>query len=259
MNDRISGRDCPSKYEIGIIRKTGEIRRLQVFRKEILWNGEKKFQAIYRDITEQKKTEEELQETLGGLRKAFRGTIQVLSATIERRDPYTAGHQKRVADLAQAIGQEMELSKERVEGLSMAGIIHDIGKVAIPAEILSKPGPLSQIEYHLIQSHPEIGHDILKGVDFSWPIAEMVLRHHERMDGSGYPGGLKDEEILLEARILAVADVVEAMASHRPYRSALGIEAALEEIEKNKSLLYDPDAVAACLGLFREKGFNLKP
>jgi PAS domain S-box-containing protein len=258
MNHRISGRDCPSEYEIGIIRKTGEIRRLQVFRKEVLWNGKKQFQAIYRDITEQKKAEEELQETLGGLRKAFSGIIEALSATAEQRDPYTAGHQKRVADLARAIGQEMGLSKERIEGLHMAGIIHDIGKVSIPAEILSKPSRLSQIERRLIQSHPEIGHDIVKNIDFSWPIAEMVLRHHERMDGSGYPGGLKGEDILFEARILAVADVVEAIASHRPYRPALGIEAALEEIEKNKGLLYDPDVVSACLRLFREKGFSLK-
>jgi predicted hydrolase (HD superfamily) len=156
---------------------------------------------------------------------------------------------------ARTIGQEMGLDKERVEGLRLTGIIHDIGKISVPAEILSKPGSLNETEYKLIQAHPKVGHDILGDIDFSWPIAEIVLQHHERMNGSGYPAGLKGDDILLEARILAVSDVVEAMASHRPYRPALGIEVALEEIEKNKGVLYDPDVVAACLKLFREKGF----
>ena len=254
---RINGEPIPSEYEIGIVRKTGENRRLQVCRKEVLWNGNKQFQAIYRDITDQKKSEEKLRETLGGLRKAFGGIIQVLSAMTEKRDPYTAGHQKRVADLARAIGREMDLVQERVEGLRLAGIVHDIGKVSIPAEILSKPSRLNALERALMQSHPEIGHDILKDIDFSWPIDEMVLQHHERLDGSGYPRGLKGKEIILEARILAVADVVEAMASHRPYRPALGTEAALNEIEKNKGILYDLDVVAACLRLFREKDYKL--
>jgi len=160
-----------------------------------------------------------------------------------------------MADLAWAIGKEMGLGAERVEGMRLAGTIHDIGKVSIPAEILSKPSRLTDIENMLIQSHPQVGHDILHGIDFSWPIAEMVLQHHERMNGSGYPLRLKGEDILLEARILAVSDVVEAMASHRPYRPSLGIEAALEEIDENKGVLYDSDVAAACLKLFREKGF----
>jgi len=253
---RMNGERYPSEYEISIIRKTGEIRRLQVFRKEILWNGQKHFEVICQDVTERKKDEEKLLSTLGRLRKAIDGTIRVLSLAVEKRDPYTAGHQRRVADLARAIGQEMGLAKERVEGLRLAGIIHDVGKISIPAEILSKPGPLTENEYKLIQEHPQIGHDILSDIDFSYPIAKIVLQHHERMNGSGYPAGLKGDDILLEARILAVSDAVEAMASHRPFRPALGIEAALEEIDMSKGLLYDSDVAAACLKLFREKGFK---
>ena len=256
---RMNGEDSPSKYEINIIRKTGEIRCLQVSRKETVWDGQKQFQAIYQDITEQKKIQERLGETLGSLRSALGGIIQVLSVTIEKRDPYTAGHQKRVADLSRAIGQQMGLSAERVEGLRIAATIHDIGKVSIPAEILSKPTRLTEIEYEMIKSHSQVGYDILRDIDFSWPLAEMVLQHHERMNGSGYPRGLKGEDILLEARILAVSDVVEAMASHRPYRPALGIAAALEEIEKNREILYDPDVASACQTLFREKSFEFKP
>jgi len=254
---RMNGEDYPSKYEISIITKTGEIRHLQVFRKEILWDGQKQFQAIYQDITEHKKAEDKLRETLSGLHNALSGIIQVLSAVSEKRDPYTAGHQRRVADLAQAIAQKLGLPPDRVEGIRVAGVIHDIGKLSIPAEILSKPARLSEIEYKMIQSHAQVGHDILGEVKFVWPIAKMILQHHERMDGSGYPQGLKGDDILLESRILAVSDVIEAMASHRPYRAALGIEAALKEIENNKGLLYDPAVVSACLTLFREKGYAL--
>lgn len=214
--------------------------------------------GIARDITERKKAEAKTHETLMVLRKAFGGIIQVLSAASEIRDPYTAGHQRRVADLARAIAQEMGLAQDRVEGIRLAGIIHDIGKLSIPAEILSKPALLSKIEYQMIQSHAEVGRNIIGGIEFAWPIAQMIHQHHERMDGSGYPGRLKGNDILLEARILAVADVIEAMASHRPYRAALGIEAALMEIENGKGVLFDPDVVAACMALFRDKGFKLK-
>jgi PAS domain S-box-containing protein/putative nucleotidyltransferase with HDIG domain len=255
---RMKGEDCPSEYEISIIRKTGERRRLQVLRKEVLWNGRKQFQSIYRDITETKKLEEKLRESLSGMEKAFSGIIQVLSTISEKRDPYTAGHQTRVADLTRAIAQDMGLPPERVEAVRLAGTIHDIGKVSVPAEILSKPARLTKVEFDMVKSHAQVGYDILRDVDFAWPLAGMVLQHHERMDGSGYPKGLKGEAILLEARILAVADVVEAMASHRPYRPALGIKAALEEIEKNSGILYDSAVVSTCLGLFREKGFNFK-
>ncbi|MBE3118034.1 MAG: HD-GYP domain-containing protein [Candidatus Atribacteria bacterium] len=214
--------------------------------------------GIARDITERRNAEARLQEPLLGLRKALDEIIQVLTSVSEIRDPYTAGHQRRVADLARAIGEELGLAPDRVEGIRVAGLIHDIGKMSIPAEILSKPAALSKIEYALIQSHTQIGHDILREIEFTWPIANMILQHHERMNGTGYPQGLKGDDILLESRILAVADVIEAMASHRPYRPAQGIEAALEEIERDRGVLYDPAVVAACLRLFREKGFKLK-
>ncbi len=183
------------------------------------------------------------------------GIIQAISGTVEIRDPYTAGHQRRTADLARAIAREMGLAEDLRDGLRMAGSIHDLGKVAIPAEILSKPTKLTDLEYHLIQDHPQIGHDILKDIEFPWPVAEIILQHHERIDGSGYPRGLKGDEILWEARILTVADVVEAMASYRPYRPALGIDKALEEISKNSGILYDPKVVDACLRLFKNKGY----
>jgi HD-GYP domain-containing protein (c-di-GMP phosphodiesterase class II) len=186
------------------------------------------------------------------------GTISTLVLTIEGRDPYTAGHQRRVTQLACAIANEMHLPQEQIEGLRMAGLTHDIGKINIPAEILSKPGQLTDLEFGLIRMHPQTGHDILKAIEFPWPVAQMVLQHHERMDGSGYPQRLSGEEILLEARILGVADVVEAMASHRPYRSARGIDQALEEISQNKGVLYDAEIVDACLKLFTEKDFRFE-
>jgi HD-GYP domain-containing protein (c-di-GMP phosphodiesterase class II) len=152
----------------------------------------------------------------------------------------------------------MNLTQDQQDGLRLAGIVHDIGKISIPSEILSKPGKLTEIEYRLIKIHPESGYDILKDIEFTYPVAEIVLQHHERINGSGYPKGLKGAEILLEARVLAVADVVEAMASHRPYRPALGIEKALEEISQNRGVIYDPEAVDACLKLFREKGYTME-
>jgi putative nucleotidyltransferase with HDIG domain len=179
-------------------------------------------------------------------------------SAVEMRDPYTAGHQIRVAELARAIATEIGLPKDKIDGIRMAGSIHDIGKLSIPAEILSKPTKLTNIEFSLIKEHSRIGYEMLKNVESPWPLAQIVYQHHERMDGSGYPQGLKGDEILMEARIMAVADVVESMASHRPYRPALGIEAALEEIEKNKGILYDDATVNACLRLFRGKNYQLK-
>jgi len=247
-----------AEYEVNIVRKSGELRNLHVLRKETLWNGKIQYQAIYRDTTDHKLSEEKLKKTIIELEKAFGGIIQVLSAAVEKRDPYTAGHEKRVAALAREIGLEMGLDDDRLNALSMAGAIHDVGKISIPAEILSKPGQLAAFEYKLIQAHPQMGYDILKDIDFPWPIADIILQHHERMNGSGYPFGLKGQEILVEARILAVADVVEAMASHRPYRPALGIDAALKEIEKHRGIFYDSDVVAACLRLFKQKGFSFE-
>jgi PAS domain S-box-containing protein len=210
-----------------------------------------------RDITERKRAEEKLQQSLENLRKSFGVTIQVLVTAVEMRDPYTAGHQVRSADIARAIAIEMGLDQEKIEGIRLAGSIHDIGKLSIPAEILSKPSKLTNIEFSLIKGHSQSGYEMLKNVESPWPLADIVYQHHERMDGSGYPRNLKGDEIILEARIMAVADVVEAMASHRPYRSALGIEIALEEIEKNKGILYDNDVADACLRLFRKKGYSL--
>jgi len=192
------------------------------------------------------------------LEQTLDGVIQVLSLSVETKDPYTAGHQRRVAELACAIAEEMEVAVHQVKGIRMAGMIHDLGKLSVPSEILIKPDRLNEMEFALIKGHPRVGYDILKGIEFPWPIAETVYQHHERLDGSGYPRGLKAEEIILEARILAVADVVEAMASHRPYRPALGIDAALDEIEKNRGILYDDVFANACLRLFREKGFQLE-
>ncbi len=214
--------------------------------------------SMARDVTEQKSAEREVKKTLEKLRKAIGGIIQVISQTVELRDPYTAGHQRRVSELARAIAQEMGLSAEQVDGLRMAGVIHDLGKISVPAEILSKPIRLTDLEFELIKTHARTGYEILKDIDFPWAIARMVLEHHERINGSGYPQGLKGEEILMESRILAVADVVEAIATHRPYRPAHGIEVALEEITKNKGILYDPKVVEACLILFMEKGYKLE-
>jgi putative two-component system response regulator len=215
-------------------------------------------EILQMDIAERMKVDEKLQNTLNSLRKAVSMTIQVLVAAVDARDPYTAGHQRRAANLARAIATEMGFSPEKVEGIRMAGYIHDIGKLSIPAEILSKPTKLSEIEFALIKEHSRSGYEILKDVESPWPLAEMVYQHHERMDGSGYPRKLQGNTIIIEARILAVADVVEAMASHRPYRPSLGIDLALAEIEKNRGIIYDDDVVGACVIMFREKGFKLE-
>lgn len=209
------------------------------------------------DITERRKAEDRLRLTLDSLNRAVNVTVQAMVSAVEARDPYTSGHQVRSADLARAIAAEMEFSPDRIESIRMAASIHDIGKLHVPAEILSKPTRLAEIEFALIKQHPRIGAEILKNVESSWPLAEIVHQHHERMDGSGYPRGLKGNGILLEARILAVADVVEAMASHRPYRPSLGIDAALKEIEDHRGTFYDVDVADACLRLFREKGYRM--
>jgi len=207
------------------------------------------------DITDRKLAEEQLQHSLEKLENAMEGTIQAISLTVETRDRYTAGHQRRVAQLASAIGKEMGLSEDRVHGIRVAGLLHDIGKICVPTEILSKPGQLTPIEFAMIKTHPQVGYDILKTIEFPWPIADIVLQHHERTNGTGYHSGLEGDDILLEARILGVADVVEAMSSHRPYRLALGIDRALDEISQNKGVLYDGEVVDACTKVFLEKNF----
>jgi PAS domain S-box-containing protein len=215
------------------------------------------FISHIQDITQKKLYEAKLGNNIERLRKAMGGIIQAMSLTVEARDPYTSGHQRRVADLARAIAQEMGLAEDRVDGIRMSGAIHDIGKISVPSEILSKPVKLSHLEYSLIKNHPSVGYDILKDIDFPWPIAEITLQHHERINGSGYPNGISGQGILLEAKILAVADVVEAIASHRPYRPAFDIGVALSEISKNKGVLYEPEVVVACLRVFEEKKYLL--
>ena len=249
--------DC----ELTFMRKNGERFPVSV---SPSWVNDKRgnvisYFATVKDITERKRAEEELRQSYVNLQRALEGTVHVLVSAIEMRDPYTAGHQRRVTQLVCAIAKEMGLLEKQIEGIRMAGLIHDLGKINVPAEILSKPGPLTEIEFGLIKMHPQVGHDILSGaIDFPWPVAQIVLQHHERTDGSGYPQGLSGEEIILEARVLGVADVVEAMASYRPYRSALGINKALEEISGNRGVLYDPEVVDACLKLFTEKGFEFE-
>lgn len=208
-----------------------------------------------RDITERKKAENALQESFNNLERLFEGSMKALAASAEKRDPYTAGHQLRVSLLATQIAYEMQLSEDQVNNVRIGAAIHDLGKMNIPSEILSKPGRLSDLEFLLIKTHPEVGYEIVKPIPFSENIGKILLQHHERLDGLGYPLGLKGSQILLEARIVAVADVVEAMSSHRPYRPALGIDVAFDEIQKNKGVLYDPEVVDACVKVFR-KGFH---
>src|SRR3989338_231820 len=198
------------------------------------------------------------QEQVVQLQDSLEDTMRAIASIVEMRDPYTAGHQSRVADLAEAIARQMGLSREQAHAIHLAGTVHDLGKIQIPAEILSKPGKISDIEFSFIKTHAQAGYDILKDINFPWPIAQMVLQHHERLDGSGYPQGLKGEAILLEARILSVADVVEAICSHRPYRPGLGIEVALAEITKQRGTHYDSQVVDACLAVFREQHYSFK-
>ena len=195
-------------------------------------------------------------ERTNELRKSMLSFVTAIASTVEMRDPYTAGHQRRTAHLASAIARELQLPEDQIEGLNLACVVHDIGKIRIPAEILCKPGRLDALESGLIKQHPETGYQILKSIDFPWPIAKTVLQHHERLDQSGYPHGLQDEDILFEAKILMVADVVEAMVSHRPYRAGLGVEAALAEITQHRGTLYDAAVVDACLILLCEKDYR---
>ena len=213
---------------------------------------------VISDITIKKKVEQERRQSFNKSRRILEETVIALAATAERRDPYTAGHQRRVAHLACAIAKEMNLDENKTEGIRMASIIHDVGKVYVPAEMLSKPSELSALEFSIIKTHPQIGYDILNPVEFPWPIAMIVLQHHERIDGSGYPKGISGKDILIEAKILTVADVVEAMASYRPYRAALGIEKALAEIQKNRGIFYDQQVVDSCINVFKKKQFKFE-
>ncbi|MCD4776372.1 MAG: PAS domain S-box protein [Candidatus Aegiribacteria sp.] len=239
------------------LRLDGESVDVEVTAIPITYQGQPASQVVFWNITSRKQAEENIKNNLDELNRTLKGTVDALSSAVETRDPYTAGHQKEVARFACVVAKEMNLPDEMIEGLRVASLLHDIGKIKIPAEILSKPAVLTEIEYELIKTHPEAGLEILKTISFPWPVGKIVLQHQERIDGSGYPNGLKGDEICLEARILGVTDVVEAMCSHRPYRSSRGMEKALEEISQNKGILYDEEVVDACLKLFREERFCL--
>jgi PAS domain S-box-containing protein/putative nucleotidyltransferase with HDIG domain len=245
-------------YQLLTYSKDGNPVWVEVSTRLVFRDGQpREVEGIARDITDRKRAEEGLKDSVERLQRTLEQTVYALATAVEMRDPYTAGHQRRVADLASAVAAELNLSRHRSRGVHMAGLIHDVGKIHIPAEILSKPTRLTDVEWNLIKTHPRIGHDILKSIEFPWPVARIVLQHHERIDGSGYPKGLSGEDILLEAKILAVSDVVEAMASHRPYRPAHALEEALQEIEENKGILYDADVVDACLRAVLDKGTDL--
>lgn len=266
----------PNDYRkvVSIIMRDGSIRgyETELYRKDKnrIWvnmsvsgvrdsNGDLSYyHGIVEDITPKKILEHERQDSIVRLRRSLRATIDAMSATVEARDPYTAGHQRRVADLARAIATEMKLSRDQIDGIRLAGMIHDIGKISVPSEILTKPTRLTELEYELIKTHAEAGYNILKDIELPWPIARIVLEHHERIDGSGYPQGLKGDDILLESKIIAIADVIEAISSNRPYRPAFGIESGLEEIAKNSGILYDQAISEICLKLFREKRYKMR-
>ncbi len=208
---------------------------------------------IARNISKRKEAESKLRNSINQIKKTMNATIMTMAKVVETRDPYTAGHQRNVSRLATLIAREMGLSTDKIEGIRVASLLHDIGKLDIPSDLLSKPRRLTYVEFNLIKSHPQIGYDILKNIDFPWPVSQLILQHHERLDGSGYPGGLTGKEIQLGAKIIAVADVVEAMSSHRPYRPALGLEKALQEIQDYSGILYDKEVVKTCIYLIKEK------
>jgi PAS domain S-box-containing protein/putative nucleotidyltransferase with HDIG domain len=257
MRSRFSGETPSGSYTTVGLRKGGSTVDVGIHGALATFGGKPAVIGMMQDISEKKRAEDQAARYLAQLQTAFMRTVEVATTISEMRDPYTAGHEKRVAKIAMAIGAEMGFDAQRLEGLRVGGYLHDVGKITIPAEILAKPGKLSAIEYELIKGHAQAGYDILKDVEFPWPVAQMAYQHHERLDGSGYPRGLKGEAILLEARIMAVADTVEAMSSHRPYRAALGKEKALEEIARGRGSAYDPVVADACLRLFREKDYAL--
>ena len=253
-----NGKVVGKTTEYTAIRKGGIEFPIELSLSSVKRKGKWQAIGIIRDITERKQAEEKETLNVTKLRAALGGIVSALALTGEQRDPYTAGHQQRVSNFARKIAEEMNLPKDQVEGLRMAGVIHDIGKMHIPSDILSRPGKLSNDEFNIVKTHPQVGYDILKGIEFPWPIADIVHQHHEHIDGSGYPLCLTNGDILMEARILCVADVVEAMSSHRPYRPALGIDNALEEITKGKGVCYDSDVVDACLKVVKDKGFKFE-
>ncbi|HUJ87791.1 MAG TPA: HD domain-containing phosphohydrolase [Burkholderiales bacterium] len=258
VRSRIAGQAQSLRYDFRVRRKDGTVRHVGVHGNAMAYGGRRVVIGLLQDISDRVLAEHTVEQQLDQLERAMVGTVGAMSAMVELRDPYTAGHERRVGSLARAIGEMLRLPAESARGLEIAGGLHDVGKISVPAEILSKPTRLSAVEFSLVKGHARSGYEILKDVDFPWPVAQATLQHHERLDGSGYPEGLKDGAIILEARILAVADVVESMSSHRPYRAALGIELALGEIEGNAGRLYDADVARACAQLFREKSYRFE-
>jgi len=239
-----------------IVSDGAQLRCLEMLSRDIIWEGRTASLANLRDVSERKRAEERLLASYTRLEQQLQGTLEVIQQMTEARDPYTSGHQRRVAELSVAIARQMGLPEEScVSLIRTASLIHDIGKMVVPAEILSKPGKLTKIEFQLIMAHSQEGYNIVSRAHLPDPVPEAVLQHHERLDGSGYPQGLRGDDILPEAQILAVADVVEAMSSHRPYRAALGVEAALSEVAAGSGTRFHPEVVAACMAVFREKGF----
>ena len=257
MRRLVSGEQKAVEATFAALRKDGTLADIGTHAVLATLHGKPAVLGIAQDIGEHRKAQEEIDRYIARLEHTVLGTLEAVSLMVELRDPYTSGHEKRVGELAAAIGREMGLDDHRVKGLRLTGYVHDIGKISAPAEILAKPGVLTRMELELIKGHCQSGYDVLKRVDFPWPVAEVILQHHERMDGSGYPRGLRGEAILLEARIVSVADVVEAMANHRPYRAGLGLDAALAEVEAGSGRLYDPQVCEACLTLFRERAYAL--
>ena len=253
---RLAGDVTSIRYSFRARRRDGSLIHVGVQGGVAIYQGRPAIIGVAQDITELKKAEAQIREDATRLERAMLGTIDALSLMSELRDPYTAGHERQVGDLAAAIGSEMGLPEETVKGLRVIGYLHDIGKITVPSEILSKPGRISRAEFELIKAHPQAGHDILKSVDFPWPVVEAILQHHEHLDGSGYPQGLKGEQIGLEARIIAVADIIEAMAHHRPYRPLVGLENGLDEIRAGAGIRYDKAVVEACERLFRVRGYR---
>ncbi|MHB9155325.1 MAG: PAS domain S-box protein [Endomicrobiales bacterium] len=252
----IQGFPSPNEMEVTGRRKDGSEFPFYVALTSVELEDGPAYVGFFHDFTERKAAETALNESYSKLERIVDGAINTITAIVETRDPYTAGHQERVAVLAPAIAREMGLSEEKADGVRVAALMHDIGKINVPSEILSRPGKLSEIERTIVQTYPLASYNILKIIEFPWPVATTALQHQERCNGSGYPQHLSEHKISVEARILAVADVVEAMTSIRPYRGARKIDEALDEISRNKGILFDPAVVDACLRLFREKGFS---
>lgn len=252
---RLRGEILPSTYSFRIIGHGGAVIWVEMNVTIIEWNKKPATLIFLKDITQHKQLDEERAEGYKRIRRTLDATVSAIAAIVEAKDPYTTGHQLRVSQLAQAIAEEMGLDGDEKDFISTAAIIHDIGKLSIPSEILSKPTKLTELEFDLIKTHSQSGYNILKDINFPWPVALTILQHHERMNGSGYPNNMRGKSILIESRILAVADVVEAISSHRPYRPTLGLDFALEEITKNRGILYDEDVVDACLKLFKHGKF----